>query len=205
MHLQGIDCDIDGKKYNQHEVNVRIIQKQKHPRHEYDLLLPIDLYRDEYISCYSKAKTKFREAVTNYRRANERSLATSKGSLCETENSCNLIYNVIREARHCKSEWEKDCGDFGNGILIRKRTVRHIHSDLEVLSSSACSIEPWFKRYLILSRFIKIARGLILKRRLLSRLDVLKHLSREDVEALEGRHKKCENVSYGDLFERFIM
>lgn len=65
-------------------------------------------------------------------------------------------------------------------------------------------MEPWFKRYLILNRFIRAVRNTILKNRMLKNLDKLRQLEEDTVEEHARNHKKYENVTYAEIFDRFI-
>lgn len=198
------ECKIKETKYTQHEVNKKILAKYQHPRHEYDILGPQDLYRDEYLSCYKNCKLKYKDAVQRYKKSNERALVTDKPVICQVD-PCDIMEKVVKESRECKGCFQKSNRDEpGEGRLIRKRTLREIHEKLKMIPIEMCSMEPWFRRYLILSKFIRAVRGLILKKRLIDRLIILKSLKKEDVEELEKKHRKCYNVSYGELFEKFL-
>lgn len=65
-------------------------------------------------------------------------------------------------------------------------------------------IEPWFKRYLVLNKFIHYSRLVILKYRLLKNLEKLKKMDKDSISELEKKHLKCKNVSYSEVFAKFL-
>lgn len=60
------------------------------------------------------------------------------------------------------------------------------------------------RRFLILSRFVLVARKVVLKNRLLKNLDILRKLTQDDVNDLESTAVKYHNVTYSELFRRFV-
>lgn len=68
-----------------------------------------------------------------------------------------------------------------------------------------CYLQPWFKKYLVLCKFIEAARKIILKNRLLKVLQMLNDLDEDTIDDIEMKHKKCENVSHADIFEPYII
>lgn len=75
--------------------------------------------------------------------------------------------------------------------------------DIEKLE--VCSLEPWFKRYLKLSKFINVARKVILKNRLLKNLELFRKLDEDDIVIYEEGYIQYENVSYADIFKKFVL
>lgn len=65
-------------------------------------------------------------------------------------------------------------------------------------------MEPWFRRYLKLNKFIWAARKIILKNRLLKVLEKLKTVTAEDITLLEKHKIAYLNVSYAEIFEKFM-
>lgn len=67
-----------------------------------------------------------------------------------------------------------------------------------------CCYEPWFRRYLVLCKFIGAARNVILRNRLLIRLAKLKKLTPELVAKYEKQYVKYQHLMYPEIFNKFV-
>lgn len=65
-------------------------------------------------------------------------------------------------------------------------------------------MEPWFRKYLKFNKFICAARKVIIRNRLLKVLEKLKTVTPEDIAVLEKRKITSLNVSYAEIFEKFM-
>lgn len=85
---------------------------------------------------------------------------------------------------------------------MRKRIENRINYQRDY-QPEFCTLEPWLKRFIILARFIRVARNIIIRNRLLKNLAILKELTEKDLEKFE-KETKYHNVTYKELFEKFI-
>lgn len=65
-------------------------------------------------------------------------------------------------------------------------------------------MESWFKRYHTLNKFIWAARTIVLKNRLEKNLAKLKQLNKEKIAKFRSMKPFVYNISYADIFEKFI-
>lgn len=187
-------------KHNIHEVNKKILKKYTKPRSDNDIIGPYNKYRDEYLRIYNAKKQKFLRVAKNYNDHNQKLLSSCSKSddYDVTEEFRNELELTREDEIDYTPEFCKNC----SAVLIRKRIEKPINFNA-IYKRQFCTLEPWLKRYLILSKFIRIARNLIIKNRLIKVLAILKTLKDENVKRYEIE-KKHDNVSYSELFERFI-
>ncbi|KAL3271062.1 hypothetical protein HHI36_021562 [Cryptolaemus montrouzieri] len=193
------------------DVNKKILAKEPFVRPDYDIINPTGNYQDEDYKNYKDKLAKFYEISGKYQEFNEQTFVTSKikthkdYEIFIEENSGNLFDQEKEETESeiLKQFYHKLNSYDTNGKRERRRLVRNIHEKFNTETEEFC-IEPWFKRYLILNKFIHHARATILKKRLLKNLERLKKLDKEKIEELEKQHLKCKNESYGELFKQFL-
>ncbi|KAG5895552.1 hypothetical protein JTB14_010695 [Gonioctena quinquepunctata] len=78
-----------------------------------------------------------------------------------------------------------------------------IDDEVPDVNQMVCSLEPWFKRYLILNKFIWAARTILIRNRLLKVLRKLKELDEEAIKKFEK--PIIFEGSYGTLFRKFLL
>ncbi|KAJ8982242.1 hypothetical protein NQ317_013544 [Molorchus minor] len=163
-----------------------------------DLLGPLNKYRDENVQIYNEKRKHFFEACKKY---NKRHLLLARNAFLEDyEKNLDLSFLVDYDTEGSESDNSEITSQ---GKLIRKLSERPIHEVVEQ-PDDVCSIDSWFKRYLKLDKFIWAARTIVIKNRLVKVLEKLKMVTIEDIEELEKKERKYVNVSYAEIFERFI-
>ncbi|KAJ8916505.1 hypothetical protein NQ315_000147 [Exocentrus adspersus] len=188
------------------EVHKKIVLDPPQIRAQAELLGPGDKYRDQNFKIYNEKKKQFLDAANKYHRLNRATL------ICEKVRR-NEDYRQMLDCDFLKEEKEQvqnpeNVGDGTRAVYIRKRTERVLQRG----SSKApkhkrgqlCTMEPWVGRHLMLKLFIWAARTTVLKNRLLKVLAKLKTITPEDIRKLEKLKRVPLNVSYADVFERFI-
>lgn len=190
---------MSANKYNMHEVNKKILKKYVKPRQESDLLGPYNMYRDEYLKNYNDKKRKFLHIAKRYTSYNQKLLIScSKPEEYDvTTDFCNEL-----EMARAEDDYLQEFCNNSAAVLLRKRIEKQINFNI-VYQQKFCTLEPWLRRFLILSKFIRVTRNLIIKNRLIKVLAILKTLTMEDIKSYEIE-KNHYNVSYSELFERFI-
>ncbi|XP_044763024.1 uncharacterized protein LOC123319983 [Coccinella septempunctata] len=199
------------KPLNIDQVNKKILQRKPFVRPDYDLLNPTGNYHDEHLKMYKEKCARFADIAKKYREFNEQTFLTSKEKLLKDYE--NFIEGVSEDFFHLKQKeteseikedfYEKMRNYEVDGRRERRRLIRNIHEKLDTTTNDYC-IEPWFKRYLILNKFIYYARAVVLKNRLLKNLEILKQLNHEKIQELEQKHLRCRNESYSQLFAKFL-
>ncbi|KAF2903248.1 hypothetical protein ILUMI_02944 [Ignelater luminosus] len=190
------------KIYNINDVNKKILAKPLHLHPEKEYLGVHNKYRDEDYKIYIEKQEQFYKAAGQYKQLN-------KNALLHNKNKLDMFsINILRYFSECECDTlpkNMRCSNEPNatGLLVRKRTIRPANKQT-IKEMDICLLEPWFKRYLKLCKFIYAARTIILKNRLLKNLQILKQLDKETVAIYEKGHKKFENVSYASIFDKFI-
>ncbi|KAF5292655.1 hypothetical protein FQR65_LT11207 [Abscondita terminalis] len=170
--------------YNQDDVNKKILEVLP-PTHGSQSQLGLSNgYREDEYNVYLSKRREFYEVVARYKDANRAAL---------TNNKNRLDRETFRSG---------DCDDMSSsGLVLRKRTLRLAHDNNNDKIEDYIT-EPWFVRYLRLSKFIEAARTVILKNRLLRNLKILSTLNKDNIE----RYQRCriDNISYPELFKLYI-
>ncbi|KAG5895551.1 hypothetical protein JTB14_010695 [Gonioctena quinquepunctata] len=192
---------VEEKKILTHsEVNRKIIAKVPSSRPEEDLLGPFNEYNDENYKKYNEKKKQFYEACRKYNRMNQETLVCHRRRLHEDYME-NLECGFLIDDEDNKDRFLRVTHD-PKGRQIRRRTERSIHHVPDV-NQMVCSLEPWFKRYLILNKFIWAARTILIRNRLLKVLRKLKELDEEAIKKFEK--PIIFEGSYGTLFRKFLL
>ncbi|KAH1018654.1 uncharacterized protein LOC109537136 [Dendroctonus ponderosae] len=192
------------------EVNKRIIAKSRKTRSSQDWVDHLGKYREEHVAEYNKKKNEFLNVAAAYNKANRDTLTSPKTMLHNNyEEMLNLDFLKEKE----RSE-EEECDPFccclkstpnTTGKLLRKRSLRSV-STTDGPKQDVCLVQPWFKRYLTLNKFIFAARTIIIQNRLLKVLQKLRGLTREEINELESCEiqKRCEDFHCHPVFLKFL-
>nr|XP_023014602.1 uncharacterized protein LOC111504316 [Leptinotarsa decemlineata] len=195
-----MSTSFDTKILTQSEVNKKIIAKPPKVRPYENLLGPFDHYDDENYNIYNKKKKQFYEACKNYNRMVQDTLICT-GRRLHGDYMDMLNCEFLNENEDNKNKAQGDEHD-PNGRQIRRRTERPIHH-IPNQCQMVCNLEPWFKRYLALNKFIWAARTIVVKNRLLEILKKLKKLDKDEIAKFENK-RVVINVSYADVFQKFL-
>ncbi|KAK9874287.1 hypothetical protein WA026_002639 [Henosepilachna vigintioctopunctata] len=203
--------ELDITPLNRNEINNQILAREPFIRPDFDLLNPTGNYLDEDAQLYQGKCKHFYEIAKQFQKYNEQTFVTSKVKTQADydnfvkENSANFFDHDKEEteSEFIKQFYHKMNNYGNNGKMERRRLIRNIHEKLNTKTEDIC-IAPWFKRYNILNKFIHYSRSIILKNRLLTNLEKLKLLDRNQIADLQKKHVRCRNESYAKLFEKFI-
>ncbi|XP_057657397.1 uncharacterized protein LOC130894532 [Diorhabda carinulata] len=181
------------------EVHKKIIEHPPKIRPYEDQIGPYNRYNNENHEIYLKKLKQFEEARKNYNKMNEETLNSLKTRL-------HGYYMAALDLQFLNDETveteENDVREENsNGVLVNKRTVRKARYVPTQDKQVSCNLELWFKRYLILNKFIWAVRLVIIKNRLLKSLEILKKLDRNVIKKYEI---PAYFGSYKDIFEKFI-
>lgn len=187
------------------QVHKALCQKYVRERKKTELTEAFDRYRDENLKIYKKKCEAFLESVKSYHDDNFYALTHHKSSSRRTpEWEC-----ICTPRKHCGGDDKLDLMPqkvtSTSGSTRRWRSKRYFFESPQI-EAKRCEIEPWFKRYLVLSRFINVARSIIIKNRMLKRLEKLKDL-RKNPDLLreyetDGFHQ--EFLTYPEISEKFL-
>ncbi|CAG9770294.1 unnamed protein product [Ceutorhynchus assimilis] len=166
------------------------------------------LNRDQRLALYNEKKNKFLDCAKAYNRMNVETSMCPKVQL-NSDYESRLNLDFLKE----KEPVEEDCDSFcccpnripGAGRVLRRRTLRHIE-EVEEPTVKICSTEAWFKRHLILNKFIWAARTVIIQNRLQKVLDKFRGLTLKDIRAIEETmsEKTCEEYHCHPVFLKFL-
>ncbi|XP_028134362.1 uncharacterized protein LOC114329448 [Diabrotica virgifera virgifera] len=178
------------------EVHKEIIAHPPKIRSDEDKMGPYNRYNDENREIYLEKKRMFEEACHKYAKMNADTVNTYKIRLHENYiEGLDLCFLDNRNSKH-------GAPITSSGLLLKKRTERRAHEIPAQDHQIPCNVEPWFRKYLILNKFIWAARITIIKNRLLRNLNLLSRLDRESVKQYEIVRKPYFG-SYKDIFEKF--
>ncbi|KAH1011431.1 hypothetical protein HUJ04_000803 [Dendroctonus ponderosae] len=202
------------------EVNKRIIAKSRKTRSSQDWVDHLGKYREEHVAEYNKKKNEFLNVAAAYNKANRDTLTSPKTMLHNNyEEMLNLDFLKEKErrmrsilllpkiyAQHHRKTFEKAQP---SKRFHRKQKFCSILRWLigtDGPKQDVCLVQPWFKRYLTLNKFIFAARTIIIQNRLLKVLQKLRGLTREEINELESCEiqKRCEDFHCHPVFLKFL-
>nr|CAH7741867.1 unnamed protein product [Callosobruchus chinensis] len=180
------------------EVHKKIIVKGSPARPKSDFIGPLNRYNDENHKIAHTKSEQFKETVRHLNRLNEETLNISKKRLQED-------YRALLKCDFLEDDTGKEIPTANEKVpvCLRKRPEREIHEQVTE-KQFICSTEPWFTRHLILNKFIQAARIVIVQNRLKKNLAKLKTLDELKVAEFEEMGFRHINISYSELFEKFL-
>ncbi|XP_060533878.1 uncharacterized protein LOC132706527 isoform X2 [Cylas formicarius] len=134
------------------EISKRITSKSRQQQPFSELADEEGRYRN--VASYDSRKKQFLAAAKRYNRMNWEILAACRPRLDDDYESL-----------------------LGLNFLDRSREDANGQEETSIYT--ACLTEPWFRRQLILNKFIQAGRMVILKNRLIKNLEILKKLNRD--------------------------
>ncbi|GJQ85401.1 hypothetical protein Trydic_g10175 [Trypoxylus dichotomus] len=187
------------KPYNIHEVNKKILKKPR-DRFEFECLGYKNKYRDENFKIYENKRHQFLASARKYHEMNKITLLTTRSKLEDAYETLDFSFleEIPEEDLLNNEKYES------TGRLIRKRTERLFNKQPEIDHCITCFAEPWFRRYLMLDKFIQLVRAVICYGRLMKNLEKFRLLDEEKILQYETTKKQCNNVSYSKIFDQFL-
>lgn len=180
-------------------------------RLEVELTEGFDKYRDENLKNYKEKCEEFLACAKKYHDKNYKDLSKIKfrGKKIEEYYNHQKYIEICDSLNYPGSKKSEDKSFLyieepppkHIGKVYRRRCSRSFDQKIPT-ELVKCEIEPWFKRYLVLSRFIEVARRIIIKNRLLKRLEIfkqLKCLKIQNPEILVDKELEIEYLSYPEL------
>ncbi|XP_060533877.1 uncharacterized protein LOC132706527 isoform X1 [Cylas formicarius] len=164
------------------EISKRITSKSRQQQPFSELADEEGRYRN--VASYDSRKKQFLAAAKRYNRMNWEILAACRPRLDDDYESLlglNFLDRSREDANGQLCESSSPCPESEpnlTGQRLRRRVRRELQQE-ETSIYTACLTEPWFRRQLILNKFIQAGRMVILKNRLIKNLEILKKLNRD--------------------------
>ncbi|CAH2014760.1 unnamed protein product [Acanthoscelides obtectus] len=178
------------------EIHKKITEKEATLESEF--IGPLNRYNEENHRIFNRKSEQFKEAVRQLTRLNEETFNINRKRL---QNDYRALVNC--DFLEDDTGEEISVPDEHTPVCLRKRPVRQIDEKV-TKKQFVCTMEPWFKRYSILNKFIQATRVVIIQNRLRKNLEKLKVLDEKKITEFEDIGFRYINVSYPELFEKFL-
>ncbi|KAL1502546.1 hypothetical protein ABEB36_007672 [Hypothenemus hampei] len=192
------------------QISKKIISKTNNNKTSSEWIDLLGKTREQRIIEYNKKNMSFFLVANSYNKLNRETIAKRQVRLHSYYEE-KLNTDFLQEKDHVKDD---ECDPFcccikcvpnKTGRLLRKRSLRKIHA-VSMPKGNVCLIEPWFKRYLTLNKFILTVRKVIIQNRLEKVLKKLKTITFDQVRSAEETkiQKKCEDYHCHPVFAKFL-